>query len=149
MREKKAQKMRDMVWRAERFRRQWRRYSIIALVTDYVLTILSFGLSVAIIYIETADKFFTKEDNSLLIIVLASFSAILTLCNFVIQPQKYTRIYRKAFAQLDKQLFKYYFELNNKELSDTKTDVANITEAICEGERIISGIFCDEIDCDR
>lgn len=88
---------------AKRKKSLWLFLANIWRVIDYGIAILSFGASMAVVYIETNISIYNKW----IISILSISAAVLMLISFAIEPKKHIRNYRTAYTRMYSALWIY------------------------------------------
>ena len=88
---------------AKRKKSIWLIFANIWRIIDYGIAILSFGASMAVVYIEANNPDFDKW----VILILSISAALLMLISFAIEPKKHVRNYRTAYRRMYSALWIY------------------------------------------
>lgn len=117
----------DIISTANRLRKCWLLTAVLWFIVDCSLTVISFASSIVTVYI-ASGKDLCQEDHQN-IILLSILSAVLVVANFLLNPKKQTRSYRKVFEKIDYEINIY----NNDNNGYDKTKIINLIKD-CEKE---------------
>lgn len=117
----------DVISVAIRLKKSWLLTAVLWFIVDCTLTIVSFASSIVTVYIASNENL--SENDNQNIILFSILSAILVVANFLLNPKKQTRAYRKAFEKIDFEINIY----NNDNVRYDKTNMINLIKK-CEKE---------------
>lgn len=111
----------------------WLSISVLWLVVEYLIVILPFELTAAILYLEHIGN----EANRTFIILLSIFSLACVIISSVVRPHDHMQGYRKAYVELDNAINKY--------IGEKSGDDTILIDALHAGECFISRGY--NVDC--
>lgn len=117
----------DIISVANRLKKSWLLTAVLWFIVDCTLTIVSFSSSIVTVYIASSKELSEKDNQN--IILFSILSAILVVANFLLNPKKQTRAYRKVFEKMDYEINIY----NNDNGGYDKTNMINLIKE-CEKE---------------
>lgn len=95
----------DIISVANRLRKCWLLTAVLWFIVDCTLTVVSFSSSIVTVYI-ASNKELSQEDQRH-IILFSILSAVLVVANFLLNPKKQIRAYRKVFEKMDYEINVY------------------------------------------
>lgn len=126
----------DVLKRSNQLLRVWLWSAVTWEIVEYVLAILSFSASVAVMCVQAAD--IPCDVTTLCTIILTAVSTSMVIANSCINPREQKKRYRRAFDELNAGMFTY--------LSDNRdADCVELAKCITKGEYIIGGFLDAEI----